>query len=102
MAHVKLSETSDYELVYEDQDIRGEEVLDARGQIVGIVDDMIVDTDAERVDTIVLEDGTTFPASEIYIGDDAVYVEEVVGDRTIRPVIEVYEDYGRVRRGRLS
>lgn len=75
MAHVLLSETKDWVLEDDDQDLRGWEVRDVKGQRIGTVGDLIVDTDAERVDTVVLEDGTTFRADDVSLADGVVYVE---------------------------
>ena len=99
MAHVRLSKTNDWKLEHKDQDVRGWTVRDANNNEIGKVDDMIVDTDSEYVDQIVLEDGTTYPARDIHIGDRVVYVEGVAeGVKDVQPVVNVYDDYGRVRR----
>ena len=98
MSHFKLSASDDWQLVYEEQDIRGWEVRDANDTVLGTVDDMIINDDTEYVDTIVLEDGTQYPAREIYIGDDVVYVEEVTVTG-VTPILTVYDDYGRVSQG---
>ncbi|HLT45860.1 MAG TPA: PRC-barrel domain-containing protein [Rubricoccaceae bacterium] len=85
MARVLLSETKDWKLADKDQDLRGWEVRDARGQPIGRVADLIVDTDAERVDTIVLEDGATFRAADVSLADDVVYVESYGAPAHARP-----------------
>ncbi len=84
MAHVKLSETHDYDLVYDDQDIRGWEVRDGAGAVVGKVDDMIVDTDREIVDIVRLENGQELAARDL--GEVRVYNE--VGQVTRRVDID--------------
>ena len=102
MAHVPLSKTDDWKLEHNDQDIRGWEVRDANDRKIGEVDEMMVNTDTEYVDQILLKDGTTYPARDIHIGDRVVYVEGVTegteGAEGVQPVVKVYEDYGRVQR----
>lgn len=98
MSRFKLSASDDWQLVYEEQDIRGWDVRDANDNVLGTVDDMIVNDETEYVDTIVLEDGTQYPARDIYIGDGVVYVEEVTV-AGISPILTVYDDYGQVSRG---
>jgi hypothetical protein len=85
MAHVLLSDTKDWTLVDKDQDLRGWDVLDANGNPIGTVADLIVDTDAQRVDTLVLEDGSTFRADAVSLGNRVVYVEAYGAPTTARP-----------------
>ena len=99
MGHIPLSKTDDWKLEHKDQDIRGWEVRDANDRKIGKVDEMMVNTDTEYVDQILLEDGTTYPARDIHIGDRVVYVEGAAeGTEGVQPVVKVYEDYGRVQR----
>ncbi len=97
MAHVKLSETHDYDLVYDDQDIRGWEVRDGAGVVIGKVDDMIVDTDREIVDIVRLENGQELAARDLYIGDGVVYAESVTAGHDGGEV-RVYNEVGQVTR----
>jgi hypothetical protein len=97
MERLSLNRTDDYELVHDDQDIRGWEMRDATGQPVGRVEDLFVNTDTEYVDVIRLKNGMEVPARDVYIGDDAVYLEEVAGQETIRPLASVHDEFGRVR-----
>ncbi len=97
MAHVKLSETHDYDLVYDDQDIRGWEVRDGAGAVIGKVDDMVVDTDREIVDIVRLEDGQELAARDLYIGDGVVYAESVTAGHDGGEV-RVYNEVGQVTR----
>ena len=99
MGHIPLSKTDDWKLEHSDQDIRGWEVRDANDNKIGEVDEMMVNTDTEYVDQIVLEDGTTYPARDIHIGDRVVYVEGVAeGAQGVEPIVKVYDDYGRAQR----
>ena len=95
MARVALTNTGDWELKFEDQDVRGYEAVDADGNHVGEVDAMIVDTDERRVDAIRLEDGTEYPAKDISIGDGVVFLTTIVPDES-RESVTVYDDYGHV------
>jgi hypothetical protein len=85
MGRVLLSETKDWKLEDKDQDLRGWEVRDAKGQPIGTVGDMIVDTDAQRVDTLVLEDGSTFRAADAHLADGVVYVDSYGAPAHARP-----------------
>ncbi len=95
MKRVPLSNTGTWELSFDDQDVRGYEAVDADGNHVGEVDQMIVNTDKKRVDAIVLEDGTEYPARDISIGDGVVYLTSVVSD-DVSESVTVYDDYGHV------
>ena len=64
MARKPLSELSDWELVDEDQDLRGRKLLDRDGRTLGTIRDMIVDTETGYVEAVVLDDGTTYGARE--------------------------------------
>ena len=74
MAHTLFGDTGDWELVDGDQDIRGWEVRDANGTVVGRVGGMAVDTDRQVVDTIILEDGSRFRAEDVELSDGVVYL----------------------------
>ncbi len=110
MAHKRLSDLSDYKLTHSSQDIRGHSMMDADGNKIGTVDDLIVDTNSNRVDTIVLNDGQEFSASEIEIdnkraylkgtrreedptGDDADRVVRVYGDAHVQQGTHAFSDY---------
>ena len=69
MARQPLSELDDWELVYDEQDLRGRVLLDAEGRPLGTVTEMMVDTDAERVEAIVLDNGREISASAFQIRD---------------------------------
>lgn len=102
MSRISLSNTGDWHLEFEDQDVRGYRAVDKDGNPVGTVDAMIIDTDEERVDSIVLEDGTEYPASDISIGDGMVYLTTVetsadAGD-DVDETVRVYGDSGQVIR----
>ena len=97
MSRISLSNTGSWKLKHDAQDVRGCKAVDAAGNTVGRVDAMIVDTDLERVTSIVLEDGQEFPAESIAIGEDGnvVYLEGVADDHDDESVT-IYDDYGHV------
>ena len=75
MSRVSLSDTGDYQLVNDAQDVRGYNVVDQNGQPVGVVETMVVDTDAELVSSLLLRDGTEIPARDVTIGENVVYLD---------------------------
>lgn len=95
MARVHLSNTGSWQLKFDEQDVRGYEALDADGNHIGEVDGMIVNTDEKRVDAIVLDDGTEYPARDVSIGDGVVYLTGDLPDHLAESVT-VYDDYGHV------
>lgn len=74
MALVALSKQDDYDLTNSDQDCRGWTVTDTDGNPLGKVTDMIVDTEAEHVDSIVLDSGAQVPAANIALRNGKVLV----------------------------
>ena len=74
MTHQLLSQTEDWELENDDQDLRGRTVVDEQGQRLGTVNDMIVDTDTESIDRIVLDDGSEIDVRSVTVGADTLTV----------------------------
>lgn len=68
----ELTALDDWALENPSQDIRNRPLVTANGQTLGIVDDMLVDRNAERVAAIRLEDGRICPAEELEIRADRV------------------------------
>ncbi len=97
MSRIALSDTSDWQLKFDEQDVRGYAALDAEGKEVGRVARMIVDTDAERVDAVVLEDGTEYPARDLSIGDGVVYLTAPL-DKAAGASVTVFDEAGHVVR----
>lgn len=115
MTRVSLSDTGDYQLVNESQDIRGYNVVDQNGQPIGTVESMLLDTDAELVTTLVLEDGTEVPVRDVTLGENVVYYDRsgagatpgtaamASADGDVREGVTVFDDGGRVvRRERVE
>lgn len=73
MAIRPLKELDDYELANSGQDCRGWPVIDAAGNRIGTVTEMLVDTDAERVSSLVLDKGQTIPAGSVSLRDGKVH-----------------------------
>jgi sporulation protein YlmC with PRC-barrel domain len=74
MAHVSLADTTDWTLTDDTQDIRGFDVVDAAGQRLGRITEMIVDTATETVSTVLLDNGTGIAVAELTVGDGMVTV----------------------------
>ncbi len=105
MSRISLSDSGDWKLEFpDDQDIRGYRALDEDGNDVGVVDTMIVNTNEERVDAILLRDGTEYPAADLSIGDGVVYLTTVNADADhVDGEVRVYGDSGNViRRERVE
>ena len=71
--HIKLSE-SDRELEDQERDIRGWPVQDEAGNRVGTVDDLLLNTDTELVDVVVLDNGETYLVDDVRVEDEVVYL----------------------------
>lgn len=80
MAKVELSRSDEWELEHESQDVRGWEVVDASGKRMGTVTDLIIDTDRERVDTLVLDSGERVAAAAASLGDHVVRLGSTTGE----------------------
>ena len=100
MAHILYGDSDEWELDDNDQDIRGWEVRDASGTLIGRVGGMAVDTERRVVDTIILEDGTRFRSEDVSIDDGVVYVSTYGAPRDVaaRP----YTDRHAVRPARAA
>lgn len=89
MSHKTLSRTDDWTLKYPSQDVRGWPVKDvSQRNTMGTVDQMIIDTDEERVDTLVLDSGSKLPVAQVELGDGVV----LLGDDVMPEQVRVYDD----------
>lgn len=68
----KLDSLSDWELEDSDQDLRGRKLTDPAGVPIGTIEDMLVDTEAERVLAFRLEDGRAGAVERLDISKDIV------------------------------
>ncbi len=110
MNRIKLSEQDDWNLVDGHQDIRGWPVRDEAGTEIGRVGDLLINEGEERVDALLLEDGSEVSAADVRIGDDAVTVRGAgaAASGMATPgaetgTVTTFDDYGRVvRRDRVE
>lgn len=98
MARGLLKNMGDWKLKDKDKDIRGRMLMTANGEPVGLIRDLVVDTDTERVESIVLDNGREFPARDLELrGSDVLLRTGVVGERTattgMPPVAERHEHH---------
>ncbi len=80
-----LRELDDYELVDDDQDLRGHALCTHDGRRLGTVQRMLVDPDHDHVAALVLEDGRGVPVDEIEIRDGEAYIDPVEEARYFTP-----------------
>lgn len=74
MGLLPLSKMDDYELVDKDQDLRGWKVQDATGNKLGKVAEMMVDTDKERVTTLLLDNNAEYSIEDLELGDHVLWL----------------------------
>jgi hypothetical protein len=75
MTLVPLSRAGAWHLASADQDVRGFAALRPDGQPSGrTVADLLLDTEAERVEALLLDDGSQVPASDVSLVDGVVYL----------------------------
>lgn len=85
--YADLAELDDYELVDEDQDLRGHALKSTDGRTLGTVQRMLVDPDRDRVAALVLDDGHGIPVSEVEIRDGDAYIDPVEEARYFEPPV---------------
>lgn len=99
MARAPLSRLDDWELVDDDQDIRGWPVQDRDGNRLGTVRELIVDTDTEQVEVIVLDNGAEYPNDDVELGRGVVSLRRAeVVEPVAEPVEAVETDATRIPR----
>ncbi len=79
MARELYSSIDGWDLVYDEQDARGRDAVDASGAHLGKVTDMVADTEAQRIVALVLEDGTEIDADRVELHADRVLVQGTTG-----------------------
>lgn len=85
MTREQLSHLDDWKLEHPRQDLRGQKLLAPDGRLVGTIREMIVNTESEYVDAIVLEDGTEVPADDLRLEDDGVYLQHDIAAPAATP-----------------
>lgn len=78
MPIVAYSRQNEFDLVHHSQDCRGWAVVDQAGNHLGTVADLLVNTDANKVDSILTDGGVRIPADDIALRDNRVFVRGVV------------------------
>lgn len=69
MGLIPLSKMDDYELVDKEKDLCGWKVQDATGKTLGKVAEMLVDTDKERVTTLLLDNNAEYSVEDLELGN---------------------------------
>ena len=86
----ELEALDSWQLVHDNQDIRGKALVSITGESYGVIKDMLVDKDKEHVAAVKLDDGRIVAAEKLEIRDrDVVYHDDRGASRI---------DYARVRR----
>lgn len=73
----------DWKLVHSEQDLRGRELYDELGVVIGTIEDMMVDQKAERVVAFRLEDGRMGSVERLVIGNEKVVYHNRTPDRAV-------------------
>lgn len=97
MSRIALSDTSDWQLQFKEQDVRGFDVVGSDGERLGTVSEMIADTEQECVTSLVLSDGSEIPADDVSIGDGVVHLTHTP-DALTHPEAQPYRDRSQVQR----
>jgi uncharacterized protein (TIGR02271 family) len=89
MAKTPLSKSDEYELVDKDRDIRGWKVQDHAGNVLGKVEELIVDTERETVTHIILDNQVQYPIRDIELANDRVVVTAPVPARSAAETVRI-------------
>lgn len=71
----RLSKLADWKLKHKHQDIRGKELCRRNGECLGIITDMVVDTETRIVTSVVLEDGRHYATEDIIDENGQIVLE---------------------------
>ena len=96
MARVPLSRLPDWNVLQEDQEIRGLRLQDETGHTVGLISDLIVDDQAGFVDAVLLDTGEEVSTDDIEIGRGIVFLRRSSAPRQVVPPRRV-ERVGELR-----
>lgn len=80
-----LKELDDYQLVNDDQDLRGHTLKTHDGRSLGTISRMLVDPDRDHVAALVLEDGRGVPVDSVEIRDGDAYIDPVEESDHFKP-----------------
>src|SRR4051794_33897698 len=74
MTHELYSESDNWEVENDDQDVRGWDVVDDKGEKIATVSDMYVDTQTETIDRLVLDNGSEVDVASVLVEDGTIRV----------------------------
>ena len=83
-----LSDLESWKLEHSEQDIRGMKLYLNPTTILGTIEEMLVDKEAEEVSAVRLKDGQLVATKDLVIGEDAVYLKQM---RIETPFVKVYD-----------
>ena len=102
MAVLPLSQLPDWEVAEREKDIRGRRIVDGACRVLGTIEDLIVDTDAQRVEAVLTREGRVLPAAPLHIRDsDVVFrtaADTEASDDELRPcgaIVVAFHSGGR-------
>ena len=102
MAIVAYTKQDEYDVVHENQDCIGWTVTDQSGRDFGKVTEMLVNTDTEMVDSIIVDSRKRIPASDIALRDGRVVVRGVLHEEEYRQTetaaTETNQNYAAMQR----
>ena len=78
MAITPLSEESEYHVVHPNQDCRGWPLVDETGAVLGRVQELLIDTERDRVNALRLEDGSLVAVERVTLLDGTVVLEDAL------------------------
>ncbi len=90
MTRAPLSQLDDWVLEDKSQDLRGQTLMDASGDSIGTIEEMIVNTDTEYIDSVVLDTGAEIPVSDLNITDQGVYLIGTTRTEVVEPATDEY------------
>ncbi len=79
MTILALTDDGEYSVVHPDQDCRGWLTVDEAGRALGRVQDLMIDTELDRVDSLRLSDGSIVAVEQVRLGAGVVHVGEARG-----------------------
>ena len=99
MAIVAYTKQDEYDVVNDNQDIIGWTVADQSGSAFGKVTEMLVNTETEMVDSIVVDGRKRIPASDIALRDGRVVVRGVLHEEEYRQTQQTQAETSNANQG---
>ena len=100
MPVLPLSELPDWELADRSKDLRGKPLFDERGRHHGTIAELLVDTDASRVEAVRTDTGCLFPIEPLEIFKSGVVIHDASQPQCLSPESAVVNRRGAPDRGR--